>query len=145
MPGIFLTVSGKADTSLTRRLADEVGRLTCAVLRKEPDRTLVMVDYVPHEQWFVAGLSLAELGRNSFRLEVTVTDETNTREEKAAFHAQAFELLSGIIGNVHSHSNVHIVDCRATAYGYGGITQDRHYQQGAGGWPLQREVGVSNV
>ncbi|MGJ4855195.1 4-oxalocrotonate tautomerase family protein [Labrys sp. La1] len=133
MPGIFLTVSGQADGSLTRRLADEVARLTCTVLRKEPDRTLVTVDYLPHEQWFIAGQSLAELGKNSFRLEVTVTDETNTREEKAAFLAQAFELLSGIIGNVHSHSNVHIVDCRATTYGYGGITQDRHYHESARG------------
>lgn len=145
MPGIFLTVSGQADGSLTRRLADEIANLTCAVLRKEPDRTLVMVDYLPQEQWFIAGQSLAELGKNSFRLEVTVTDETNTREEKAAFHAQAFELLSGIIGNVHFHSNVHVVDCRATAYGYGGITQDRHYHQSARGRPLRREVGVSNA
>lgn len=129
MPGIFLTVSGAADQDQTRRLAEEVARLTCTVLRKDPDRATVIIDHVPRERWFIAGHSLADLGKNAFRLEITVTDETNTREEKAAFHAEAFALLSGLIGNVHFHSNVHIVDCRASAYGYGGITQDHHYHR----------------
>jgi 4-oxalocrotonate tautomerase len=129
MPGITLTVSGPADRTLSNRLADELTQLTCKVLKKERERTAVVVRYVPHDQWFIAGRSLAAYGRNAFRLKVTVTDETNTRTEKSAFHRAAFDLLSGIIGNLHPHSNIHIVDCRATAYGYGGVTQDDYYHQ----------------
>jgi 4-oxalocrotonate tautomerase len=129
MPGIFLTVSGQADQALTHRLADEVAHLTCKALKKDLDLTAVIVRYVPKDQWFIAGRSLEEHGRNAFRLEVTVTDETNTRAEKAAFHKAAFALLSDVIGNLHPHSNIHIVDCRATAYGYGGVTQGWRYHQ----------------
>jgi 4-oxalocrotonate tautomerase len=129
MPGIFLTISGQDDPALTHRLADQVARLTCEMLGKERERTMVIVRYVPKDQWFIAGRSLAEHGKNAFRLEVTVTDETNTRAEKAAFHKAAFALMSDLMTNIHPHSNIHIVDCRATAYGYGGRTQAWHYHQ----------------
>jgi 4-oxalocrotonate tautomerase len=129
MPSIFLTVSGQDDPALTRRLADQVARLTCEVLKKEHERTTVIVRYVAKHQWFIVGRSLAEHGKNAFRLEVTVTDETNTRLEKAAFQRAAFTLLSDLMTDVHPHSNIHIVDGRATAYGYGGLTQASHYQE----------------
>jgi len=127
MPGILLKISGRPDPELTRRIVPEMMALTCEVLDKEPERTMVMVDYVPHDNWFIAGRSLAELDKNSFRLEVTITDETNTRAQKAEFHRAAFALLSELIGNVHPHSNIHIHDCRASAYGYGGVTQEHRY------------------
>jgi 4-oxalocrotonate tautomerase len=124
MPGIFLKISGRPNPDLARRIAPEIMRLTCSILNKEPERTMAQLQYVPQDEWFIAGRSLAELGKNSFRLEVTITDETNTKAEKAAFHKAAFAALSELIGNVHPHSNIHIVDCRASAYGYGGVTQE---------------------
>ncbi|MCJ2055430.1 4-oxalocrotonate tautomerase [Methylobacterium sp. J-048] len=124
MPGITLTVSGQPDQHLTRRLAEEISALTCRVLKKEVNRTAMIVQYQPDDQWFIAGRSLSELGRKAFRLEVKVTDETNTKTEKADFHRAAFDLLSSILGNLHPHSNIHIIDSRAAAYGYGGITQE---------------------
>jgi 4-oxalocrotonate tautomerase len=127
MPGIVLTVSGEVDKTLSQRLALEIMDLTCKTLKKEPDRTMILVRYVPRDQWFIAGRSLVDHGQNSFRLEVTITDETNTREDKANYHKAAFDLMSSLIGNVHPHSNIHIVDCRANAYGYGGMTQAQHY------------------
>jgi 4-oxalocrotonate tautomerase len=128
MPGITLTVSGEADAALDRRLADEITRLTATLLSKELDRTTVILRHVPHDQWFIGGRSLAAHGKNAFRLEVTITDETNTRQEKAAYHREAHALLSEIIGDLHPLSNIHVIDCRATAYGYGGITQEAYYR-----------------
>jgi 4-oxalocrotonate tautomerase len=125
MPGIVLTVSGEANGVSSQRLAEEITRLTCSVLRKEPERTMVILRHVPHDQWFIGSRSLADYGKNSFRLEVTITDETNTKAEKAAYHQAAFTLLSDLIGNLHPHSNIHVMDCRAAAYGYGGVTQER--------------------
>jgi 4-oxalocrotonate tautomerase len=124
MPGILLKISGQPDPALTKRIVPQITALTCTVLDKEPAHTMVMVDYVPHDAWFIAGRSLAELGKNSFRLEVTITDETCTRRQKADFHRAAFAALSELIGNVHPHSNIHVQDCRASAYGYGGVTQE---------------------
>ena len=59
---------------------------------------------------------------------VTITDETNTRSEKSDYHKAAYALLAELIGNVHPHSSIHIVDCPPTSYGYGGITQEWRYQ-----------------
>lgn len=128
MPGIFLSVSGDPNRELTRRIVPEITRLTCAILHKKPEQTMLMLQYVPHEEWFIANKSLAEHGKNSFRLEVTVSEDTNTKEEKAAYHKAAFAALSALIGNVHPHSNIHVMDCKATGYGYGGVTQEHRYQ-----------------
>jgi 4-oxalocrotonate tautomerase len=127
MPGIKLTVSGRPDERLSRRLATELTAFTCTTLRKKPERTMVQVHYVPHEHWFIDSRSLADHGKNSFRLEVTITDGTNSRDEKSIYQKEAFALLSELIGNLHPHSNVHIIDCEPIAYGYGGITQEYRY------------------
>lgn len=130
MPGIHLTLSGQPDARLTPQLAEQLTQLTGRILKKERSRTRVIVQYVPAEQWFVAGDSLADDGRRSFQLEVTITEQTNTRSEKADYHKAAYALLAGLLGQVHPHSSIHVLDCQATSYGYGGVTQEWRYQHG---------------
>ena len=130
MPGIHLKLSGQPDPQLARRLAPELTALTCELLEKHPERAALTLEFIPREFWFIHGRSLVEHDRNAFRLEVTVTEETNTRTQKARYQREAFALLSRLIGNLHAHSNVHIIDCRASAYGYGGITQEYRFQHG---------------
>ncbi|MCA6125406.1 4-oxalocrotonate tautomerase family protein [Bradyrhizobium sp. WSM 1704] len=131
MPGIKLTVSGTPDEALSRRLAAELTAFTCTTLRKQPERTMVQVHYLAHEHWFIEARSLAEHGKNSFRLEVTITEGTNTRDEKSIYQQKAFALLSELIGNLHPHSNIHIIDCGAVSYGYGGLSQEYRYNHEA--------------
>lgn len=128
MPGIVLRISGHPRPDLTRQIVPKIMSLTSSILDKKPEQTMVLIQYVPHDDWFIAGKSLSEHGKNSFRLEVTITDETNTKSQKAHYHKAAFALLSELIGNVHPHSNIHIIDCRAAAYGYGGVTQEYRHQ-----------------
>lgn len=128
MPGVTLKISGEPDPALIGRIVPEITALTCTVLDKLPEQTMVMLLFVPHEHWFIDNRSLAEHGRNSFRLEVTISDETNTKAQKARYQHEAFALLSRLIGNLHPHSNVHLIDCRPTAYGYGGVTQEYRHQ-----------------
>lgn len=128
MPGIHLTVSGQPDAALTRQLAERLTQLTCEVLKKERARTRVIIQYVPADQWFIAGSLLSEDGRNSFALEVTLTGETNTRTEKADYHRAAYALLAEMLGKLHPHSSIHTLDCQPTSYGYGGVTQEWRYQ-----------------
>ncbi|QCI10746.1 4-oxalocrotonate tautomerase [Pseudomonas putida] len=123
MPGITLTLSGAPDTALASQLSRELTALTARVLDKQPSQTMVIVRFVDSGLWFIDSESLESLGRNSFRLEVTITDETTTVEQKRRYQRESYELLSERIGNVHPHSNVHLIDVRATAYGYGGVPQ----------------------
>lgn len=123
MPGITLTLSGAPDAALASQLSRELTELTARVLDKQPSQTMVIVRFVDTGLWFIDSESLESLGRNSFRLEVTITDETTTVEQKRRYQRESYELLSERIGNVHPHSNVHLIDVRATAYGYGGVPQ----------------------
>ena len=123
MPGITLTLSGAPNAALASDLSHELTELTARVLDKQPSQTMVIVRFVDAGLWFIDSESLERLGRNSFRLEVTITDETTTVEQKRRYQREAYDLLSGRIGNVHPHSNVHIIDVRATGYGYGGVPQ----------------------
>ncbi|MFT4274868.1 MAG: 4-oxalocrotonate tautomerase [Rhodopseudomonas sp.] len=132
MPGITLTISLPLDPALTGRLAAALAELTCRVLRKELDRTAVFIRHHPADQWFIAGRALSDWRKNAFKLEVTITDETNTKAEKAAYHREVFALLSELIGDLHPHSNIHVIDCRAAAYGYGGITQEAYAYRAPG-------------
>jgi 4-oxalocrotonate tautomerase len=84
----------------------------------------LILRHVPPEEWFIAGKSLAEFGRNSFRVEVTVVEETVTKAQKTAYCRKIFERLSLLIDNLHPFSNVHVIDVRGGAYGYGGLTQE---------------------
>ncbi|MCG3646244.1 tautomerase family protein [Pseudomonas putida] len=123
MPGITLTLSGAPDAALASHLSHELTELTARVLDKLPSQTMVIVRFVDPGLWFIDSESLESLGRNSFRLEVTITDETTTVEQKRRYQRESYDLLSQRIGNVHPHSNVHLIEVRATAYGYGGVPQ----------------------
>ena len=57
-----------------------------------------------------------------------MTDETNTKAEKADYLRQAFAALSELIGDVNEVSYIHVIDARAAAYGYGGRTQEYRHQ-----------------
>jgi 4-oxalocrotonate tautomerase len=128
MPGLSVDISGTPNTELSRTVARELTSLTCALLDKKPENTTVAVRYISREDWFINDQSLAALGKNSFRLTVSITEGTNTKFQLASYHQSAFDLLSKLVSDVHPHSNVHTVECSAAGYGYGGVTQEYRHQ-----------------
>ncbi|WP_420996439.1 tautomerase family protein [Cupriavidus sp. 30B13] len=130
MPHVNLQISGQPDAALTRRSAAAVAQITQRVLGKKPEVITVAVQYLDHDHWIVAGAPLSEHKRNAFHLDISVTDETNTKAEKARFLREVFEALSELVGNVHPVSYIHVIDARAATYGYGGLTQEYRYQHG---------------
>jgi 4-oxalocrotonate tautomerase len=81
-----------------------------------------------YHHWFIDGKNLVEWKKNSFRLEVTVVDETCSKDQKGAYQKAIYNAMEKTIGNLHPKSNVHIIDCKAASYGYTGITQEYRYQ-----------------
>ena len=73
--------------------------------------------------------SLAELGKSAFHLDISITDETNTKAEKARYLRAIFDAMAALRGNLHEVSYVHLIDARAAAYGYGGKTQEFRHQR----------------
>lgn len=87
------------------------------------------MQYVPARDWFVVGQSLQALQQSAFYLSITITDETNTKAEKARYLQAVYSAMAALCQRLHPVSYVHIIDARAAAYGYGGRSQEYRHQQ----------------
>lgn len=128
MPILTVKVSGKKNQSLTMQIGSLLMDITNRILKKKYELTAIAIEYVDHDSWFVGGKLLSEVGMNSFYFDIKITDETNTKDEKAQYIKEAFEGFNRILGNLHEESYIYIQDVRATSYGYGGKTQEFRYQ-----------------
>lgn len=128
MPHIVVHVSGQPDAARNRHIVDSVASLTQSVLGKKLPVIAITLQHIPLDQWFIGGRPLSELGRNAFHLDISVTDETNTKAEKARFIQEIYTAFGEILGELHECSYVHVIDARAAAYGYGGKTQEYRHQ-----------------
>ncbi|CAN5690410.1 4-oxalocrotonate tautomerase family protein [soil metagenome] len=127
MPILNVKVSGTRSPDMTRRISEILMELTAGILHKDPRVTSIAIEYVDPQDWIVAGKSLAEQGRSSFYFDIKITDETNSKAEKAQYISKAFEAFAALLGNLHEESYIYVQDVRATAYGYGGRTQEYRY------------------
>ena len=129
MPILNVKVSGERSDAMTKAITSLLGDLTQRILRKDPAVTAIAIGYIEPRDWYASGKSLAEQGKSSVYFDIKVTDETNTKSEKAAFIQAAFEGFAALLGNLHEESYIYVQDVRAAAYGYGGRTQEWRYQR----------------
>jgi len=127
MPILNVKVSARKSAEMSGRIASTLLDLTTRILHKDAKVTSIAIDYVDPEDWIVAGKSLAEQGKRSFYFDIKITDETNSKAEKAQYISEAFEAFAKLLGNLHEESYIYVQDVRATAYGYGGRTQEYRY------------------
>jgi len=130
MPILNVKVSAKRSPEMTRAIADVLLELTTRILHKKREVTAIAIDYVDPADWIVGGRSLAEQGRSSVYFDIKITDETNSKEEKAEYIRQAFQAFARLLGDLHEESYIYVQDVRAAAYGYGGKTQEFRFQHG---------------
>ena len=128
MPYIHIQISGPANDVLAEKVSRQAIELTSGILGKDPKLTAVVIDFIEPTRWFVAGRKLALGDERSYHWMVSITDETNTKAEKARYLAAAHSAMQAHLGKVAEHSYVHIADLRASAYGFGGVTQEHRYQ-----------------
>ena len=131
MPYHHIQISGLADAALAARVGQMATQLTARLLGKDPLLTAVVVDFVPLSQWFIAGKALSQSEPRSYHWLVSITDETNTKQEKAAYLAAVHQNMAELLDGVAEHSYVHIADLRAAAYGFGGQTQEHRHRHSA--------------
>jgi 4-oxalocrotonate tautomerase len=132
MPIINIKVSAEKSPAMARQIADLVLENTIGILRKKRELISIAIDFVDPAYWIVGGQSLREHAKHSVYVDVKVTDETNTKDEKAAYIARVFAGFGALLGDLHEESYIYVDDVRATAYGYGGRTQEYRYQHPAG-------------
>lgn len=127
MPILNVKVSAKKSAELTQSISDILLELTARILNKKREVTSIAIDYVNPDDWIVGGNSLSKLGKSSIYFDIKITDETNTKDEKAQYIRETFDAFRNLLGNLHEISYIYIEDVHATAYGYGGETQEYRY------------------
>lgn len=127
MPILNVKISGTKSAETTKQITDLLSDITTRILKKKREVTAIAIDYIDKDCWMVGGKLLSEQNKNSFYFDIKVTDETNTKDEKAQYIKEAFAGFEKILGNLHEESYVYVADVRATAYGYGGKTQEYRF------------------
>ncbi len=127
MPILNVKISAKKSAELTQSIAAILLDHTTRILKKKPELTSIAISYVPPEDWIVGGRSLSEQGKSSIYFDIKITDETNTKSEKAQYIREVFSAFDKLLGNLHEESYIHVEDVRAAAYGYGGRTQEYRF------------------
>jgi 4-oxalocrotonate tautomerase len=129
MPYIHIQISGEQSRDLAARVTERAVELTATILGKSRALTAVVIDFIEATHyWSIGGLPLSAGGPRSYHWEVTITDETNTKREKALYLHAVHEAMGTLLGGVAEHSYAHVADLRGSAYGYGGRTQEDRYQ-----------------
>ena len=124
MPILNVKVSARKSPEITKQISEMLIDLTIRILHKKRDVIAIAIDYIGHDCWVVGGKLLSEQNKNSFYFDIKITDETNTKEEKALYIKEAFAGFERLLGNLHGESYIYVQDVRASAYGYGGYTQE---------------------
>jgi 4-oxalocrotonate tautomerase len=129
MPILNVKVSSNPTEELHSQINALLLDITGRILNKKPEVTAIAIDYVSREHWTIGGKTLKELGKHSVYFDIKITDETNTKDEKARYIQEAYEGFQKILGTLDEKSYVYIQDVRAATYGYGGKTQEYRYQR----------------
>lgn len=132
MPILKVKVSAERSAETTNAISAMLLDLTTRILGKDQAVTSVLVEYVDPADWVVGGASLLEQNKRSFYFDVKITDETNTKQQKADYIRAAFDGFAQLLGDLHEESYVHVEDVRAAAYGYGGRTQEARWHTPSG-------------
>lgn len=129
MPILNVKVSAVKSPQMTTQIAEILLELTTRILHKDPGVTAIAIDYVDPSDWIVGGSTLLAQGKSSVYFDIKITDETNSKAQKAQYIKEAFAAFGKLLGNLHDESYIYVQDVRATAYGYGGQTQESRYHQ----------------
>jgi 4-oxalocrotonate tautomerase len=127
MPILNVQIAAKKSLQLTAQIAASLIELTSRILKKKPEVTAIVINYISPDDWIIAGVPLSVQGKTSFYFDIKITDETNTKAEKEQYIREAFAEFERLLGNVHEESYIYIQDVRAASYGYGGRTQEYRY------------------
>ena len=110
-------LSGNPSSSVSRAISNTLTHLNETYLRGERLHTAVCIDYLDHSQWFVKGISLAEVDRNMMSIAMTIEQEL-AEDQYAVFAKAVFHSFDDVIGDLHELSSLRIIGPQTTRLHY---------------------------
>jgi 4-oxalocrotonate tautomerase len=127
MPILNVKVSARKSPEMTARISTILLELTTRVLGKDPRVTSIAIDYVDPDDWTIGGQSLSDQGRAVSTLTSRSPTKPTRKLRRQNYISETFSAFATLLGDLHEESYIYIQDVRATAYGYGGETQEHRY------------------
>jgi 4-oxalocrotonate tautomerase len=122
MPFINVKVVGpELEINQTAALQQGITSLMAEVLNKQAELTAVLVEQVARGSWAIGG----NVAGYTAHVDATVSEGTNTPEQKARFIAAVNALLREVLGPALSAiAYVVVHDVPKDSWGYDGLTQE---------------------
>lgn len=127
MPILNLKTTKALDANSLKALIQQLTKVTETILKKRSEVTAVCVEFIDPSQWFIHHEPITHLSKETFYLDIKVTESTNTKDEKNAYISSVFELMQAHLGAISPVSYVYIEEVKADSYGYGGKSQEFRY------------------
>ena len=123
MPYINIRLGKNLENEQRKKLYEETTALMNTVMGKNPEVTVVNIQESDPQQWSVNANSLTTNESTGAYVDIKVTDQTNTQEEKAEMIAKTVKMLQDVVGTIQEACYVVIDDISADSWGYNGKTQ----------------------
>ena len=121
MPFVHLALNRP---NLPQTTVDELAKTVTDLLAQDFGKiariTVVHVDLVPSESWFVGSAQPDGVGGH---LTVSLSTGINTDTEKAVFIRHMYEALERIVGPLAEIFYIHVLEIPGKSWGYNGVPQ----------------------
>jgi 4-oxalocrotonate tautomerase len=125
MPLITLRANKISSEKIRDSLAESLSLITEKILRKNKKLIVVRFEVANQQaQWYVGGAVKSD-DAAIFELSIIVTKGTNTDEEKAEWIAQAWELVTQVLGSAPHPNYISIQEIDGKSWGYNGLSQEQ--------------------
>lgn len=128
MPILNVKISGEYCPNKSKQINDLLLEKTENILEKKRELCAICIQYIDKANWSIGGETLINLKKNSFYLDIKITDETNLKSQKAKYIKEVSDGMSQILGDIDEKSYIYVEDVRAASYGFGGLTQEYRFQ-----------------
>ncbi|HEV7815480.1 MAG TPA: tautomerase family protein [Janthinobacterium sp.] len=127
MPFINVKIVGpQLEASQTAAIQQGMTSLMADILNKQAELTAVLLEQVASTAWAIGGQMVARAAH----VDATVSEGSNTPEQKVRFIAAANDLLRQVLGSdLSAVTYVVIHDVPKDSWGYDGLTQEQRAKQ----------------
>lgn len=125
MPYLNCKLSVEESEDLAKEIANILLRNTSEILNKKAEVTAINIEFVSSKYWFIGDTR----DKKSFFLDIKITKDTNTKEQKSEYINKVYKDMKSILGDINSTSYIVIDEVPSNSWGYDGFTQEYRFKE----------------
>lgn len=123
MPYLNCKLNIEESEEIANDISEVLLKNTSEILGKKAEVTAINIEFVGNGFWYIG----KQKAKDSFFLDIKITEGTNTKEQKQSYIKQVFEDMKNILGELEPASYIVIDDVRSDSWGFDGMTQEMRF------------------